>query len=54
MSNKRKAAYLPALEIIAFAEKTTRCQITFLHAGFADTLDIMMKNGTFFAVKSAV
>ncbi|ECU9385517.1 TPA: DNA adenine methylase [Salmonella enterica subsp. diarizonae serovar 61:l,v:z35] len=50
---KHKAAYLPAPEIMAFAEKTARCHVTFLHAGFADTLD-MMKNGTFSAVKSAV
>ncbi|EDH6464027.1 DNA adenine methylase [Salmonella enterica subsp. enterica serovar Newport] len=50
---KRKTAYLPAPEIMAFAEKTARCHVTFLHAGFADTLE-MMKNGTFSAVKSAV
>lgn len=43
---RRKVAYLPAPEILAFADKLTRCHVTFLHAGFSDTLD-MMKTGTF-------
>ncbi|HHR3735268.1 TPA: DNA adenine methylase [Salmonella enterica] len=50
---RRKAAYLPEAEIMAFARKTERCHVTFFHAGFEDTLK-MTTTGMFSEVSCAV
>ncbi|ECX6035932.1 Dam family site-specific DNA-(adenine-N6)-methyltransferase, partial [Salmonella enterica subsp. enterica serovar Panama] len=35
---RRKSAYIPEAEIMAFARKTERCHVSFFHSGFEDTL----------------
>lgn len=50
---RRKSAYIPEAEIMAFARKTERCHVSFFHAGFEDTLK-MTTAGMFSGVSCAV
>ncbi|EHM1731968.1 Dam family site-specific DNA-(adenine-N6)-methyltransferase [Salmonella enterica] len=50
---RRKSAYIPETEIIAFARKTERCHVSFFHAGFEDTLQ-MTTAGMFEGMSCAV
>ncbi|ENU7738349.1 DNA adenine methylase [Salmonella enterica] len=50
---RRKSAYIPETEIMAFARKTERCHVSFFHAGFEDTLE-MTTAGMFAGVSCAV
>ncbi|HFW3088905.1 TPA: DNA adenine methylase [Salmonella enterica subsp. enterica serovar Reading] len=50
---RRKSAYIPEAEILAFARKTERCHVSFFHAGFEDTLK-MTTAGMFSGVSCAV
>lgn len=50
---RRKSAYIPEAEIMAFARKTERCHVSFFHAGFEDTLK-MTTTGMFSGMSCAV
>ncbi|ECJ2223059.1 Dam family site-specific DNA-(adenine-N6)-methyltransferase [Salmonella enterica] len=50
---RRKSAYIPEAEIMAFARKTERCHVSFFHAGFEDTLN-MTTAGMFSGMSCAV
>ncbi|HIB1591254.1 TPA: DNA adenine methylase [Salmonella enterica subsp. enterica serovar Muenchen] len=50
---RRKSAYIPEAEIMAFARKTERCRVSFFHAGFEDTLK-MTTAGMFSGISCAV
>ncbi|EPD0212035.1 DNA adenine methylase [Salmonella enterica] len=50
---RRKAAYIPETEIMAFARKTERCHVSFFHAEFEDTLK-MTTAGMFAGLSCAV
>ncbi|HGA5463186.1 TPA: DNA adenine methylase [Salmonella enterica subsp. diarizonae serovar 50:k:z35] len=50
---RRKSAYIPEAEIMAFARKTERCHVSFFHAGFEDTLK-MTTAGMFSGMSCAV
>lgn len=50
---RRKSAYIPEAEIMAFARKTERCHVSFFHAGFEDTLK-MTTAGMFSGISCAV
>ncbi|EKN8573714.1 Dam family site-specific DNA-(adenine-N6)-methyltransferase [Salmonella enterica] len=50
---RRKSAYIPEAEIMAFARKTERCHVSFFHAGFEDTLK-MTTAGMFSGISCAM
>lgn len=50
---RRKSAYIPEAEIMAFARKTEQCHVSFFHAGFEDTLK-MTTAGMFSGMSCAV